>query len=481
MVDNASAYLLTITKDSDITVSVTRDADNVVVLTLTPEQIDYGVGMNLAEQDYTVHITNSVENAFTQWQRNTYTWQAYNDFSFYLGLDTTVNIQSAPTGNIGIIFHVVGNGSFDVMKNNVNVAHAYQYHDETVIFAINDEICTLSDPDPYNHFVFMATDPFTEATYNDYWCGYATSLAPDRLISNFVYDGMPEPTLPPTPTPTATPTPTPTSTPIPNSSINYNIGALIDGDNLNVHACSGSARGYFYMIAPDNQNKYATYVNEYSCTDFSIPLADMMISGGAGNWTSAIFDESDLSQSKAYFQVLISDGVTLLFTSAPTGAQVFINSSLKGTTPFNYNAGNQTYFHFKFNKSGYVDAIFDSHLTTSNTVNANLALLPPGPTPQPTITQPPGTQPGYQPIDFETQLNSFGALITDFNNALGAGTKLLLALIVIIGLTWKLRMPGLIAGVIISALFWIPIWITVLGVILIIVVVIYTRSNYYER
>jgi len=115
-------------------------------------------------------------------------------------------------------------------------------------------------------------------------------------------------------------------------------------------------------------------------------------------------------------------------------------------------------------------ATFTNHTSNDNT-----------PAPTPVITPPPGTQPGYQPIDFETRLNSFGALITDFNNALGAGTKLLLALIVIIGLTWNLRMPGLIAGVIISALFWIPIWITVLGTILIIVVVIYTRSNYYER
>lgn len=170
----------------------------------------------------------------------------------------------------------------------------------------------------------------------------------------------------------------PTPTPTPNSTIKYNVGALINNGNLDTHACAGLNRGYFYMIPPSNpqQKKYATYINEYSCTDFSIPITDMITSGGSGIWTLSVFDESDMSASKAMFQVNISNGVILLFTSTPSGAKVYINSTLKGTTPFNYNAGTQTDFHFKFNKTGYVDAIFDARYTLSNTVNANLVLLP---------------------------------------------------------------------------------------------------------
>lgn len=257
------------------------------------------------------------------------------------------------------------------------------------------------------------------------------------------------------PSPVVTPTPT----------INYNVGALINNNNLDVHACAGINRGYFYMLGPLNpqQQKYATYVNEYSCTDFSIAKSDMIASGGAGIWTLAIFDESDMSASKAMFQVNITSGVTLLFTSTPAGANVYINSSLKGTTPFNYNPGTQTDFHFKFNKSGYVDAIFDARYTLSNTVNVNLVPMP-GSTPR--IT--PIGNPVTPPID-----TSHEPVVSGLNRLFFAWTGLLsglddtlriLIFIVIVGIcAWKWSTIGAGVGILISAVLGaIPYYIMIL-------------------
>lgn len=255
----------------------------------------------------------------------------------------------------------------------------------------------------------------------------------------------PGPTVNPTPTPGTTPgiTPNITVNPTPTPAINYNIGALINNGNLDVHTCAGINRGYFYMLGPLNpqQQKYGTYVNEYSCTDFSIPISDMITSGGSGIWTLSVFDESDMSASKAMFQVNITSGVTLLFTSTPSGANVYINSSLKGVTPFNYNPGTQTDFHFKFNKSGYVDAIFDARYTLSNTVNANLVPVP-GSTPRITPIGNPGTQPGAQPTDASDALVLFAGRTTDagystwekFMNTLSDGTRIFVSIAIVIGL-----------------------------------------------
>jgi len=107
-------------------------------------------------------------------------------------------------------------------------------------------------------------------------------------------------------------------------------------------------------------------------------------------------------------------------------------------------------------------------------ISPNPSPTVPGQTPQPTYSF--GNN---QTIDFESRLNMLGGLMTDFNNALSPGTKLLLSAILIIFATWKFNMPGLVAGLIISALFWIPIWLTVLGVMAIIAVLIYMRGNRY--
>lgn len=382
-----------------------------------------------------------------------------NDVSSYY----VDNIQD--TNNMPLVFHVIGNGSFYPVKNSIDQPEAYPGHDVTVNYSIGDRIGWYVVAYTGNHFVSIYDDPYTETSTVPSLDQYVIGQIPNRMIAVFAVDQ-------PTPTPTPSPSPTPVITP--NSTINYNIGALINNGNLDVHACAGSARGYFYMTAPNNQHKYATYVNEYSCTDFSIPIADMIASGGAGNWTLSIFDESDMSQSKAYYQILISDGMVLLFTSNPSGASVYVNSSFKGITPFNLNAGNQTNFHFRFNKSGYVDAIFDSHLTTSTTVNANLNQLP-GSTPnQPVITPPDGV---YDPNNIQMGINGLGDLTTTLLDALSPGTKMIIAIVILVGFGYSMGMAGVIIGLVIDALIMLPLWLTVLGGVITICYFIFGRGG----
>ena len=343
-----------------------------------------------------------------------------------------LTVTAVDSTHIGVSVDSVGQGEYGVSVDGNQMTTHLRFGGTSTI---NDLITST----PGNHNV----------------CAYSLADMLNQIICKPIV--LIEPTPTSTPIPTGTINPTPTATP---TTINYNIGALINNGNLDTHACAGVNRGYFYMLGPNNptQQKYATYVNENSCTDFSIPITDMVTSGGSGIWTLAIFDESDLSASKAMFQVNITNGVILLFTSTPTGSSVYINSTLKGTTPFNYNPGTQTSFHFKFSKSGYVDAIFDAQYTISNTVNANLVLLPTTPTPANT----PGAPPAYNPYDMETGVNAFGDMSMSLLNSLSFGTKMMISAFIIIAGIAAYGMPGLLGAIIIAALIVLPIWMVVL-------------------
>jgi hypothetical protein len=114
-----------------------------------------------------------------------------------------------------------------------------------------------------------------------------------------VIDSSVQPTPSPTPTPTAT-----SSVGIPENGL-WSVGATVNGDVVTIRACSGSVKGYFYMISPVTfLKKFSTYIDPNQCSVFSIPVTDFG-TYNYGTWIYAIFDAADVSQSKAFGNVVI--------------------------------------------------------------------------------------------------------------------------------------------------------------------------------
>ncbi len=170
----------------------------------------------------------------------------------------------------------------------------------------------------------------------------------------------------------------PSSTSNPNCTHNCNpTGWIVTANkvnsNWNFHTCAGNSLGYFYMIDPGHSNHYATYVSNNSCSNFSFPVLDMVIAGGEGVWTAAIFDNTDLSFSKAYTQFIVSANVLINFSSVPSGAEIIVNGITIGSTPLdNWNTNDTAALSIIFRKNGYYDYPVSGYYTTSTNISVNL-------------------------------------------------------------------------------------------------------------
>lgn len=296
-----------------------------------------------------------------------------------------------------LVFEVVGAGQFFAVKNGIEQGVASPGTPITVNYQIGDSIAFYTIPYEGNNLISVCDYPQTECQTLEYYSYTVTGQLPQKMIAVFS-------AYTPTPTPTVTTTPTPASTQspvIPDPGI-WSVSAYRTGDNLDVSACSGSTLGYFYMTTPSNQHKYATYIDPNQCSNFTLPVYDMTASEGEGIWTLSIFDNNDLLQSKAFFQIILENNIIISFNSNPSGANVFVNNIYECTTPCNktISAGDLSVL---FTKIGYNNNTITGHYTASGSINAILI-----PVSQNTTIPTPGqTYTPYIPDDATlNQLNS---------------------------------------------------------------------------
>lgn len=162
---------------------------------------------------------------------------------------------------------------------------------------------------------------------------------------------------------------------VPISAAGWNVALQRNGQQLNVIACAGNVKGYFNFLTPNHQTRYATYVDPGQCTNFDLPISDMIASGGEGLWTAVIYDVNDMTQGKAYMQYIIqaASGITHHVTSVPSGASVKVNGNQAGVTPFDFLPGWITDLTFEFSLAGYETETISGRYTISSTINANLS------------------------------------------------------------------------------------------------------------
>ena len=265
----------------------------------------------------------------------------------------------------------------------------------------------------------------------------------------------------------------------------WGVSAYSSGTSWDISACAADVRGYFYMVAPSNQNKYATYVNANTCHNFTLSTSDMVTSGGEGTWSLAIFDENDLSMSKASFQIIVSSETMITLTSYPSSAGVYVNGVASGITPVTINANGVTNFTFKFVKNGYQNATIISHITTSTIINANLNTIvgstpgQPGQTPgAPSPTYPgSGCSDPINCVDYQGGINGLGDATTGLLDALSPGMKMIIAIFILVGFGYSMGMPGVIIGIVIDALLMLPLWLTILGGVCVIAYFLFGRGG----